>query len=233
MNAPTPPSGSTPSSAAPMADRLRDAALQTVREVGIAGVSARTVAARAGVNQASIYYHFGSLHGLLTTASLAATEARVAVHRPRFAAVTTVSELVDLARAIHAEERALGNVTVLAQMLAGAQTDEQLAAPTAQAVQLWVVEVEATLDRLLAGTAVAELVDTRVLARGVSAAFVGTELLDGVDGDGVALPTLDALEQLGGVVQVVLDLGPVASTALRRWLERRTSRDRRSGPSEL
>lgn len=202
--------------------RLKTAALQVVRERGIAGVSARTVASAADVNQASIYYHFGSLHGLLTTASLEATEERVASYRPRFAAVTTVGELVDLARDIHAQERDRGNVTVLAQMLAGAQTDAELAPPTTAAVQLWVVEVEATLDRLLAGSAVAELVDTAVLARATSAAFVGTELLDGLDGQGVALPTLDALEQLAGIVQVVLDLGPVASGALRRWLERRT-----------
>lgn len=202
--------------------RLKSAALQVVRERGIAGVSARTVATAAEVNQASIYYHFGSLHHLLTTASLEATEERVATYRPRFAAVTTVGELVDLARDIHAQERDRGNVTVLAQMLAGAQTDADLAGPTTDAVQLWVVEVEATLDRLLAGSAVAELVDTTVLARATSAAFVGTELLDGLDGQGVALPTLDALEQLAGIVQVVLDLGPVASGALRRWLERRT-----------
>lgn len=208
----------------PTAARLRASALDVIRERGIAGVSARTVAADAGVNQASIYYHFGSLHDLLTTASLEATEARVALYRPRFAAVTTVSELVDLARTIHTDERELGNVTVLAQMLAGAQTDADLAAPTAAAMHLWVVEVEATLDRLLAGSAVAELVDTAVLARAVSAAFVGTELLDGIDdAAGVALPTLDALEQLGGLVQVVLDLGPLASGALRRWLERRTT----------
>lgn len=207
---------------APMADRLRSAALATVRELGIAGVSARTVATRAGANQASIYYHFGSLTGLLAEASLAATEARVATYRPRFAAVTTVGELVDLARELHATERELGNVAVLAQMLAGAQNEPELAAPVTEAVHLWVTEVEATLERLLAGSAVAELVDTRVLARAVSASFVGTELLDGVDGEGTALPTLDALEQLGGLVQVVLDLGPVASGALRRWLERRT-----------
>lgn len=207
----------------PTALRLRTAALEVVRDRGIAGVSARTVAAAAGVNQASIYYHFGSLHDLLTTASLAATDERVAVYRPRFAQVGTVGELVDLARTIHADERERGNVTVLAQMLAGAQTDPDLAAPTAAAVHLWVVEVEATLDRLLDGSAVAELVDTAVLARAVSAAFVGTELLDGIDDDGVALPTLDALEQLGGLVQVVLDLGPLASGALRRWLERRTT----------
>lgn len=203
--------------------RLRDAAIATVRERGIAGVSARTVAAEAGVNQAVIYYHFGSLHGLLTDASTHATEARVAGYRERLAAVSTVDGLVDVARALHAEERELGNVQVLAQMLAGAQTDEHLAPGTAAALQLWIDEVEATLHRLLDDTVLAPLVDVPALARALSASFVGVELLDGLAGE-EALPTLDALEQLAGLVQVVLDLGPVASAALRRRVQRTTTR---------
>jgi AcrR family transcriptional regulator len=199
--------------------RLREAALATVRERGIAGVSARTVAANAGVNQAVIYYHFGSLHELLADASRHTTAARVAIFRERLTAVSTVDELVEVARAIHAEERELGNVTVLAQMLAGAQMDADLAGPTSAALQLWIDEVEATLHRLLDDTALAALVDVPALARAVSAAFVGLELVDGVADDD-QLPTLDALAQLAGLVQVVLDLGPVASAALRRRVTR-------------
>lgn len=199
--------------------RLRDAAIATVRERGIAGVSARTVAAEAGVNQAVIYYHFGSLHALLNDASTHATEARVARYRERLADVRTVDELVDVARTLHAEERELGNVQVLAQMLAGAQTDVDLAPATAAALQLWIDEVETTLHRLLDDTVLAPLVDVPSLARAVSAAFVGVELMDGIAGQ-EDLPTLDALEQLAGLVQVVLDLGPVASAALRRRVQR-------------
>lgn len=199
--------------------KLRDAAIATVRERGIAGVSARTVAAEAGVNQAVIYYHFGSLHALLSDASTHTTAARVARYRERFAEVRTVDELVDVARALHAEERELGNVQVLAQMLAGAQTDDDLAPGTAAALQLWIDEVETTLHRLLDDTVLAPLVDVPSLARAVSATFVGVELIDGVAAP-EGLPTLDALEQLAGLVQVVLDLGPVASAALRRRVQR-------------
>jgi AcrR family transcriptional regulator len=199
--------------------RLRDAAIVTVRERGIAGVSARTVAANAGTNQASIYYHFGSLDALLSDAARSATAGRVAAHRERLAAVSSVAELVEVARALHEEERELGNVAVLAQMLAGAQHDRALAQGTTAALQLWIDEVEATLRRLLAGSLLEELVDVPALARGVSAAFIGVELLDGAEDD-ADLPTLDALAQLAGLVQVVLDLGPVASAALRRRLRR-------------
>jgi AcrR family transcriptional regulator len=213
-------------------DRLRDAALATVLELGIAGVSARTVASRAGCNQASIYYHFGSLHGLLTDASLRATEQRVATYRDRLAEVTSVTELVDVARELHAEEHRLGNVTVLAQMLAGARTDPELRGPTAAALRRWIVEVEATLRRLLDGSVLAEVVDVPSLARAISAAFVGIELVDGVEGDDDAIPTLDGIAQLAAVVQVVLDLGPVASASLRRRVARANGELARRGDAD-
>ncbi|MFC7479963.1 TetR family transcriptional regulator [Luedemannella flava] len=58
-----------------------------MRSHGIAGVSARTVAAAAGVNQALVFYHFGSMDDLLTEACQVATTASVARYREAFAAV--------------------------------------------------------------------------------------------------------------------------------------------------
>ncbi|WP_043716330.1 TetR family transcriptional regulator, partial [Kutzneria sp. 744] len=53
--------------------RLIDGAIETIRQHGIAGTSARTIAATAGVNQALVFYHFGSVNDLLKAACLAAT----------------------------------------------------------------------------------------------------------------------------------------------------------------
>ena len=39
------------------------AAIDTLREAGFAGASARRIAKRAGCNQALIFYHFGSVPG--------------------------------------------------------------------------------------------------------------------------------------------------------------------------
>lgn len=218
----TPPAGSPDTK-----ERLRQAALLTVRERGIAGVSARTVATAAGVNQAVIYYHFGSLHELLADASIAGTTARVDRYRDRLAEVASLPELLAVARDLHDEERELGNVAVLAQMLAGAQQDDRLAPATSAALELWIEVVTATLDRLLSGTVLDDLVEVPALARAIAAAFVGVELVDGVASDGPSdgsLPTLDGLEQLAGLVQVVLDLGPVATSAVRRRVRRANHR---------
>jgi AcrR family transcriptional regulator len=212
--------------------RLIEGALRAIRTHGIAGVSARTVAAAAGVNQALVFYHFGTVDDLLTAACQAATAERVAAYRDRLGAVDSLRALLDLGRALHEEERRQGNVTVLAQLLAGAQTDERLAAPVAAALKLWTDEIESTLRRILAGSPLGDLADPAGLAGAVSAAFVGLELYEGVDAAGGAA-ALDALEQLSILVDVVEDLGPVARRALRSRTRRaaRTRGDAAADPS--
>lgn len=49
-------------------DRIIDAALALIAEAGVAGVSHRKVAARAGVPLGSMTYHFTSMHELLFAA---------------------------------------------------------------------------------------------------------------------------------------------------------------------
>lgn len=46
-------------------DAIVEAALEVLREEGIANLTSRVVAARAGVSDASVYYHFGDRAGLL------------------------------------------------------------------------------------------------------------------------------------------------------------------------
>ncbi|MDG4796431.1 TetR family transcriptional regulator [Micromonospora sp. WMMD1082] len=198
-------------------EKLIDGALAAIREHGIAGVSARTIAAAAGVNQALVFYHFGSVDDLLGAACQRATAARVELYRARFAEVTSLRELLDLGRTLHEQERAEGNVAVLAQLLAGAQTDPRLADPTAAALRLWTVEIEAVLHRLLDGSPAAPVADPPGLARAISAAFIGLELFDGVDPAG-ARAAFDALERLATLVEVVDDLGPLARRAVRAKL---------------
>ncbi|WP_370937577.1 TetR/AcrR family transcriptional regulator [Amycolatopsis sp. cg13] len=205
--------------------RLIDGTIETIRTHGLTGTTARSIAAAAGVNQALVFYHFGTVHDLLQAACLAATQARVAPFAERLGQVTDLRQLLALGRALHADERAHGNVTVLAQMLAGAQADPKLAEATATALQLWIAPIEDALTRLLAGSPVSEVIDTPGLARAVSAGFVGLELYEGVDPDG-AQAALDALDRLAVLIEVVDDLGPVALRALRGKLRRTTKKTR-------
>ncbi|MFI6091819.1 TetR/AcrR family transcriptional regulator [Streptomyces sp. NPDC051218] len=197
--------------------KLLEGALRTLTEQGIAKTSARTIAAAAGVNQALVFYHFGSVDELLAAACRHGSEQRVSRYRERLDAVSSLGELLEFGREMHEEERAAGHVAVLGQLLAGAQTQPRLAPATAAGLALWIEEIEKVLVRVLASTPLGEFADPVGLARAVAASFVGIELYEGVDEAG-ASRALDALEQLSLLVAAVEELGPIAQRAMRHRL---------------
>jgi len=203
-------------------ERLLGATLRTVAEHGIAKVSARTVAAAAGVNQALVFYHFGSVEEMLAAACEQGARERVGRQREALEGVGSLTDLVHVARSVHAQERAAGNVALLGQLLAGAQSHPALAAPTAAGLELWVAEVERVLARLLEKTPLHGVVDVPGLARAVSASFVGLELYEAVDEKG-AEAAMSSLEQLANLLSAVEELGPITDRAVRRRLRRTTS----------
>ncbi|SED78099.1 transcriptional regulator, TetR family [Streptomyces sp. 2231.1] len=201
--------------------KLLEGALRTLTEQGIAKTSARTVASAAGVNQALVFYHFGSVDELLAAACRYGAEKSVAKYRDRLAAVTSLSELLAVGREMHDQERAEGHVALLGQLLAGAQTHAGLGPATAAGLDLWIAEIEGALRRVLAATPLGEFTDPAGLARAVAASFVGIELYEGVDERG-AHAALDALEGLGALVTALEELGPVAQRAVRHRLRRQS-----------
>lgn len=206
-------------------EKLLDGALRSLVEHGIAGTSARSVAAAAGVNQALVFYHFGSVDDLLAAACRRGAEQRVARHRDRLRAVTSLDDLLAFGRAMHDEERDAGHVAVLAQLLAGAQNHPRLAPATAAGLDLWIGEIEQVLRRVLAGGPLDGFADPSGLARAVAASFVGLELYEGVDPDG-AEAALTALEQLVALLAAVEELNPVARKAVAYTLRRSGGRGR-------
>lgn len=199
--------------------RLLDATAQLLAEDGIAAVSARRIGARAEANPALIYYHFGSLDELLAESSRAVTADRVGEYRARLSDVGSLSELSSAARRLHAEERANGNLAVLAQLLAGSRTHPQIRRGLSDNFELLVVEVGRTLERILSDTALDGLLDPQQVARTVSAGFIGIELLDTVRTD--SDPTMfDALDAVAALVDHVLSAGTIPTNLLRRRLRK-------------
>jgi AcrR family transcriptional regulator len=196
-------------------DRLLQGTIEALRTQGIAGVSARTIAAAAGVNQALVFYHFGSVDELLAAAAIWSTERQVAEYRTRLDQVRSLRELQRFGRELHTRDSAAGNVTVLGQMLAGAQTNPAFAPATRDALALWTAEVEQVLTRVLADSPLGAAADVPGLARAVTASFIGTELLATVDPDGDKA-AFRALDQLGALLEYLDDLGPATRTAARR-----------------
>jgi AcrR family transcriptional regulator len=200
-------------------DKLLAAAADALAADGVATVSARSIAARAEVNQALIFYHFDSVADLLDQAVRRAVDAAVADYRERLQGVATLSELLALGDSLRATERDRGNVAQMAQVMAGAQRDAVLAGAARYAVEAWSVEVEAVVDRVLAASPLREVVDPAGLARAVTAGFIGLQLYEGVDPEGAA-GALEALRVLGVLAQALDDVGPVATRLVRSRLRR-------------
>lgn len=206
-------------------DKLLEAAGALLARDGLAGVSARSIAAHAEVNQALVFYHFGTVSELLEAAVRRSVDLAVATYRDRLVDVSSVGELLALGRELHRAERERGNVAQMAQVMAGAQRDEALARAGSYAMEQWSHEVEAVLRRLLPGTPLEGVLDPRGFARAVTAGFIGLELYDGVDPRGAG-SALQALDELGSLIGVLEDLGPVATRAAGRAVRSRATKGR-------
>jgi AcrR family transcriptional regulator len=211
-------------------NRLLEGTIEALRTQGIAGVSARTIAAAAGVNQALIFYHFGSVDELLAAATLRSTEEQVALYRERFAKVRSLRELQHVGREVRVREREAGNVAILGQLLAGAQTNAVFAAATRDALRLWIVEIQDVLNRVLAGSVLGEIADVPGLAHALSASFIGMELMAVVDPDGDDLAAA-ALDDLGLLAERLDRMSPVTQRALRGAVRRTARKGRAAGKS--
>lgn len=194
--------------------QLCSAALAVVREQGLTAASARTIATAAEVNQALIFYHFGSVSELIEAASNALVEERVGLYRDAFASARSLSDLLAIARDVHERERVAGSMTVMAQLMAGAPADPVLARATRHAIAAWTTEVEQVLQRVLVPSPVGLLVGPAGLAQLVSATFVGLELHHGAD-PAAADQAFGALERLSALLTALDGLAPAGQRALR------------------
>lgn len=183
---------------------LVQAAGEALREVGFAGASAREIARRAGLNQALVFYHFGSVTDLLLAALDAISAERMAAYSDAVDRAETLPELIDSARAIFSEDLDAGRVTVLVEMICGAQATPGLGEQVAARLAPWRTFAESAVRKVMAGSPVSLLVPPAEIAHGVVAGFLGLELLANLDGDrGAALGLFDRARGLAGLLELV------------------------------
>lgn len=196
--------------------RLLEATMDTIRMDGLVKVSARTVADRAGLAQGLIFYHFGTVSDLIAAACLSATQERVERHADQFAAVTSLTDLIDLGVAIHIEEAAAGHVDVLSHVLAASHHDPAMAQAAKAALDLWRPALESAVERALNSSPLAGVIAPPEVTGLILAAFVGFELTEPVTEQGV----VGALATLRELTAALDGLGPVARRAIRAGLPR-------------
>lgn len=163
--------------------KLVEAALQTLKNRGFAGASAREIAAAGGLNQALIFYHFGSVQNLLLAALDLVSARRMHSYGERFEQARSVVELAVLAREIYTEDLQNGYVTVLGEMVAGGVSNAELGSEVVARMQPWVEMVERKLDELIAGSLLESIVPPREVAFAIVALYLGVDMLSHLEGD--------------------------------------------------
>jgi AcrR family transcriptional regulator len=182
---------------------LVEGAIETLREAGFAGASARQIARRANCNQALVFYHFGSVHDLLLAALEDISARRLSEYRGRLENAATLTDLIDGARSVFVEDLDSGQLTVLVEMINGAQSVPGLGERVAACLAPWRDFAETTIRRVLASSPVAALLPAREVAHGAVAGILGLELLADLDGDRTAAL---ALFDRASVLAALIDL---------------------------
>jgi AcrR family transcriptional regulator len=190
-------------------DRLIDAARACLQVEGIAGVSARAIARHGELNQALVFYHYGSVDGLLQEVARIDSDRRAQLYATELAAVATLAELVAVGRRIHQTEAARGSTVVLSQLLAGAHSSPALGEAVHGGMTAWTTLVEDALGRVLADTPLATVVPIGDIAYAIASLFLGLELMGGVDGDTARVDSLfTSLDAVSALVDALLRTAP-------------------------
>jgi AcrR family transcriptional regulator len=183
---------------------LIEGAIVALREVGFAGASSRQIAQRAGCNQALIFYHFGSVRDLLVAALEDISARRMTAYHGLLDRTGTLAELIDAARTVFVEDLDAGHVTVLVEMISGAQSVPGLGEQVAACLAPWREFAEQAVRGVLAASPAASLVPARDVAHAVVAGILGLELLASLDGDQAsALALFDRARTLARLLDAV------------------------------
>jgi AcrR family transcriptional regulator len=187
---------------------LVDAAIETLKEQGFSGASARAISQRAGLNQGLVFYHFGSVANLLLAALDAVSDDRMVRFSAAVENVSTANELMDVAAQIFREDLDTGHVTVLVEMIAGASSTPGLGAEVATRIGPWFTFTKDAIDKTFGDSPFASLLPPDDVAYTIVALFLGLEMLTHLDGDRER-----ALTIFGRAQQLVTLLGAFSAFA--------------------
>jgi AcrR family transcriptional regulator len=188
------------------------AAAATLAEHGFAGSSARVVADRAGVNQGLIFYHFGSVTGLLLAALDDVSATRRARYGQAVAAAGSPAELVEVASSIFREDLDAGDAAVLVAMIAGAAATPGLGAEVAERIGPWIGFARDAVAGVLVDSPLGSVVSADSAGFAVVALYLGMEMLTQLDGDGT--PATALFDQAARLAALLGAMGTPSRTAV-------------------
>lgn len=180
--------------------RLVEAAVETLKQEGFAGASARAIAERAGSTQGLIFYHFGSVANLLLAALDAVSEERLAAYQAAVTRAGSLPELVSAATDIFRRDLDAGYLTVLVELIAGASSSPELGREVAARIAPWKAFAQEAIERAV-GRSFDAVAPPGDLAHAVVALYLGLEMLSHLEGDRrPALALFAHVERMAGLL---------------------------------
>lgn len=139
----------TPRESSETQQALMSASLEVLGKKGIDGTTARAIATVANVNQALIFYHFGSVSHLLVSAVEQMSESRFVVYKSSLDGAENINDLIEVLFEVFEEDRDSDSYFVLNQFLAAAQNDEVIAASVEPLFTKWIELARDSMQRII------------------------------------------------------------------------------------
>jgi AcrR family transcriptional regulator len=165
-----------------MRARIVDAALQTLRAEGYAGVSVRAIAATGAFSPALVFYHFGSVDALLVAVLDRISGERLTRYEVRLRDVSSLATLAAALEELYGEDLQLGQLTAVQEIVGAMAFDPQLGPEIVVRMQPWMTFAEQLAQRIMSGSPLANLVDPAVIGSAVIALYMGLEIVARMQG---------------------------------------------------
>lgn len=182
-------------------ERIVEAALETLKEEGFAGTSARAIAKRGDFNQALIFYHFGTLNDLLMAALDRTSSTRMERYRDALADIKGLDQAIDVATDLYREDLKSGHITVLSEMIAGSLERPDLGPQIVERMQPWIDLTTQAVESMLGSIGATGIAPPRTIAHAIVGLYLGIDLMSHLEHDDSKAEALfDAAKNLAGLL---------------------------------
>ncbi len=180
---------------------LLTAARECLVEVGFAGATAREIARRAGVNQALVFYHYGTVTDLLVAVLDEVSERRMTAYRPLLDDAHSLGDLFDAAGEVMASDLANGDLAVLVALMTGSRSTPGLAEQVTARLEPWRAFARDAVRKASTWLPLGQFMPVDEVADALVAGILGLELLTHTTGEhAVARRVVDRAAGLGGLL---------------------------------
>lgn len=193
----------TPAGADDVKTRLIDATIRVLARDGFAHASARAIATEAGGVNGLIFYHFGSMDGLLAATATALMERGLVRIRAELGGDHAPAEWPTRLGDVIRREAAGDDGRAVMELLVGSRTSDVLATEVRAAIDSALAFATTELERVVGDSPLLQIIPLPLIAELAAAAFLGLEVLTQngreIDIDRLATTLAGGLQLLGAM----------------------------------